>query len=176
MNSKSFFNALTDALSTLRQKSNFIPLLLSIFLSLGVGIITSLLTMNSMDVYETLAKPPFAPPGWVFPIVWTILYTLMGISAYLIYVSQSPDKFSALATYALQLFLTFVWSIVFFNMKQYLLAFFILILLWLSIIFMIRSFSKINTVAARLQIPYLIWVTFAAYLNLAIAILSIMER
>lgn len=176
MNSKSFFNALTDALSTFRQKSNFIPLLLSIFLSLGVGIITSLLTMNSMDVYETLAKPPLAPPGWVFPIVWTILYTLMGISAYLIYISQSPDKFSALTTYALQLFLTFVWSIVFFNMNQYLLAFFILILLWISILFMIRSFSKINTVAARLQIPYLIWVTFAGYLNLAIAILSIMER
>ena len=129
-----------------------------------------------MNIYETLAKPPFAPPGWIFPIVWTILYTLMGISAYLVYISPSLDKSSALTTYVLQLLFTFIWSIVFFNMKQYLLAFFILILLWLSVFFMIRSFAKINTTAARLQIPYLIWITFAGYLNLAIVILNVLKR
>lgn len=156
----------------LKSNSAF-TLIFSIVLSLSVGLITAFLTKNSSSVYQSLVKPPLSPPAYVFPIVWTILYTLMGISAFLIYTSFFPYKYSALKIYFLQLLLTFIWSVVFFNMNQYLLAFFILILLWICIFAMILAFSKINKTAAKLQIPYLLWVTFAGYLNLAIYFLSI---
>ena len=151
---------------------NWKPLLVSIGIALGIGALAGFLTQNSMDIYAQLKQPALSPPGWVFPIVWTILYLLMGISAYLIYESKSPLKEKALTIYAWQLFFNFLWSIVFLNLQNILLAFIVLLILWLLIIAMIRSFKAINPLAAWLQIPYLLWVTFAGYLNLMLYILN----
>lgn len=148
------------------------PFILNLLISLGVGGVAALLTKENMNVFETLVKPSLTPPQIVFPIVWTILYVLMGISAYIVYESRCPLKRDALLLYGIQLVLNFAWSLVFFNLKNYLLAFIVLVVLWLAIIWMIYKFFKISPLAAKLQIPYLVWVTFAAYLNLAIVILN----
>ena len=147
-------------------------LIISIAISLGVGALSGYLTKDSMSMYQALVKPPLTPPGWVFPVVWTILYVLMGISAYLIYISDSKEKVQALQIYAIQLMLNFIWSLAFFNMQAYLLAFVILLLLWISIFTMIKKFYEIDPIAGKLQVPYLLWVTFAGYLNLAIYFLN----
>lgn len=154
------------------MKIQWKSLIASIAISLFVGGLAGFLTRNSMDLYQTLKKPPLSPPGWVFPVVWTILFLLMGISAYLIYVSEDSLKDKALQIYGTQLFLNFTWSVVFFLMQNYWLAFAILLLLWLMILMMIVSFYSINKTAGLLQIPYLLWVTFAGYLNLMIAIMN----
>ena len=129
-------------------------LIISLIISLGVGGLSALFTMGSMDIYKYLDKPPLAPPSIVFPIVWTILFILMGISAYLIYESNSENKQSALLIYGIQLLVNFLWPIL------------------ILIIVMIVKFFKINKLAAYLQIPYLIWVAFATYLNLGFYILN----
>lgn len=148
---------------------------IAIIIPLAVGGLSALLTMGSMDLYETIIQPPLAPPAILFPIVWTILYTLMGISSGIIYNSQNGTEAArnnALAVYALQLFINFIWSIVFFNLRAFLPAFVLILVLWVLIIVMIIRFYKIDKTAALLQIPYLLWVTFAAYLTLAIYILN----
>jgi len=145
---------------------------ISILIALGVGGLSAFLTRGEMRVYSTLVQPPLAPPSWLFPIVWSILFILMGISAGMIYLSHSYEKGSALTVYGLQLAVNFIWSLIFFNMKAYYLAFFWLLLLLALIIIMVYKFCKINKTAAYLQIPYLLWVTFAGYLTLAIAILN----
>lgn len=149
-------------------------LMISIAISLGVGALAGYLTRNSVAIYSQLVKPPLSPPQWVFPVVWTLLYILMGISAYLVYQSDADtkEKKDALRVYGIQLLLNFVWSLVFFNMQAYLLAFIILIFLWFAIYIMIERFSAINMAAGKLQIPYLLWVMFAGYLNLAIICLN----
>jgi len=152
--------------------TNIKALVISILISLGVGGLSGFLTRNSMDVYKDLIKPELSPPGWVFPIVWTILFILMGISAYLVYRSDSPYRNSSLKIYALQLVVNFFWTIIFFNLQMYLLAFLWLLLLWVLILLMIVSFHKVNKTAAYLMIPYLLWVTFAGYLNLSIYLLN----
>ncbi len=146
----------------------------SILISLAVGILSALATMGNMDIYATINTPPLAPPAILFPIVWTVLYILMGVSAAIIYLSnaQADEKTKALFTYAVSLFVNFFWSIFFFNMQAFLLSFIWILLLWGLIILTIIDYYPINKVAAFLQIPYLIWVTFAAYLNLAIVLLN----
>ena len=149
--------------------------IIAIIIPLAVGGLSALLTMGSMDLYETIIQPPLSPPAILFPIVWTILYTLMGISSGIIYNSQNGTEAArnnALAVYALQLFINFIWSIVFFNLRAFLPAFILILVLWVLIIVMIIRFYKIDKTAALLQIPYLLWVTFAAYLTLAIYILN----
>lgn len=141
-------------------------------LSLGAGALSASLTKGSQAIYEILSKPPWSPPAIVFPIVWTILYTLMGISAYLIYTSDSTKKKDALFIYIAQLALNVAWSIIFFNLHEYWLAFVWIIALWIAIYTMIRVFLEINKVAGWLQIPYLLWVTFASYLTLGIYYLN----
>lgn len=148
------------------------PLISSLLISLGVGGVSGFLTRNSMEVYKSLAQPPYAPSAAVFPIVWTMLYFLMGVSAYMIYVSNSPQKYRALTIYAAQLAVNFVWPLIFFGARRYLLAFVWLVILWLLVIEMIRSFYKIKPYAAYIQIPYLLWITFAGCLNLAIYLLN----
>ncbi|WP_394927216.1 TspO/MBR family protein [uncultured Robinsoniella sp.] len=154
------------------MKIKFDKLIISILIPLAVGQISSLLTRSPSDTYEMLAKSSVSPPGVIFPIVWTILYFLMGISCYLIITSGSEDTKNALIWYALQLTLNFFWSLIFFNLQFYLFAFFWLILLIACIIIMIIKFYKINPLAAYLQIPYLLWCIFAAYLNLSIYLLN----
>lgn len=151
------------------------PFVISIAISLGVGALSALLTSGSMDIYSDIVQPPLAPPSILFPIVWTILYVLMGIGAALVYNKkdeQPKEVRDALTVYAVSLFLNFFWSIIFFNMRAFLFAFIWLVLLWASILVTILKFRKISPLAAYLQIPYLIWVTFAGYLNLAIFLLN----
>lgn len=140
-------------------------LLISILIPLAVGSISSLFS-QAAATYRELNQPPLAPPSIVFPVVWTILYILMGISSYMIYMSQDPGRIQALKIYALQLFFNFGWSILFFTFSKYLLAFFWLIAFIILIAAMIKQFYKISPAAAYLQIPYLLWCLFAAYLNL----------
>ena len=147
-------------------------LLWNLFIPLAGGAIVGFLTKNSMNVYNNVARPALAPPPIVFPIVWSILYVLMGISSYLIYESKSIYKEKSLYVYYIQLILNFTWPIVFFSGKMFLVAFFILLLLWGMVIWMTGLFYKVKPVAAYLQIPYLIWLGFAAYLNLSIGFLN----
>lgn len=145
-------------------------LIKSIALPLLVGAVAGLLTRNAMQDFDVLIKPPLSPPGWLFPVVWTILYTLMGISAYIIKTSDADAeaKSDALMIYNYQLIVNFLWSIFFFNFEWRLFSFFWILLLWVLIILMIRQFDKISHTAAYLNIPYLLWVTFATYLNYGI--------
>ena len=153
---------------------NLKKLLINIGISVGTGLLAAFLTRNSMAIYQTFEKPPLAPPAWFFPVVWTILYTLMGVSAYRISQSDAneADKERALSIYGFQLLFNFLWSIVFFNFNSFLIAFIVILALWSMIIAMIITFRKIDPLAGNLQIPYLLWVTFAAYLNLAIYLLN----
>lgn len=148
------------------------PYLISIAIALAAGGLGGIVTYRGLPAYEQLTKPPLTPPSIVFPIVWTILYVLMGISAAIIYQSPTVRRDTALAIYALQLLFNILWSVFFFGMQAYLFSFLWLVLLWLLILLMIKSFSKINKTAALLQIPYLLWVTFAGYLNFAIWMLN----
>ncbi len=145
-------------------------LITCIAIPLIVGGIAGFLTRNSMDVFKALEKPPLAPPGWLFPVVWTILYILMGISSYIVLTeNEPPHKISAaMKIYYYQLVVNFLWSIFFFNFGWYLFSFVWLMLLWVMIIVMIWKFSDISKAAAYMNIPYLLWTTFAAYLNFGI--------
>ncbi len=148
---------------------------ISVLFALAVGGLAAWLTMDSMDIYGSITQPALAPPAWLFPVVWTVLYVLMGISSTIVYTDKnaSPkEKASAIKVYALQLIVNFFWSLIFFNLRNYLFAFIWLILLWVLILIMIVKFYKIRPVAGLLQIPYLLWVTFAGYLNLMIYLLN----
>ena len=152
------------------KKSNGTLLLASLAISLGAGALSRILTSGSMEQYETLYKPPLAPPGWLFPIVWTILFILMGIAAYLVARQGGEGSREALALYLIQLLANVAWSVIFFRFEAYLLAFAWLLLLWYLILITIQHFAPISRTAALLMLPYLLWVTFAGYLNLAIAL------
>lgn len=145
---------------------NWKKLIVNILIPLVIGGIVSLIMMPFND-YESLTQPFLALPAIAFPIVWTILYILMGISAYLI-----SKKDSIPLIYYVQLFVNALWSIIFFVFKLRLLAFFWLVLLVVLVILMIIKFRKSDKTAAYLQIPYLLWVVFAGYLNLAVYLLN----
>lgn len=152
------------------KKIQWKPLLLSLALSLGTGVIGGLLTFGSMGKYEEMYRPPLSPPGWVFPVVWTVLYLLMGIAAYLIYLADTEEKYGALRIYLVQLPVNMIWPFLFFNFEAYFLAFTWLILLWYLVKITTKQFYQIDKLSGRLLLPYLLWVTFAGYLNLAIAV------
>ena len=142
----------------------------SILFPVLVGALVGLITSGSMD-YNILQKPPLAPPGAVFPIVWTILYILMGISYGILKVNNQTDE-EIDWIYYIQLAINALWSIIFFNFKWRLFAFIWIILLVVAIISMIRKFFGKNKVAGLLQIPYILWVIFATYLNFGFYILN----
>lgn len=149
-------------------------LIISIAIPLAVGGLSSLITGGGMDSFGMLNKPPLSPPGILFPIVWTILYTLMGIASYLVFISDADreEKNNALFIYGLQLAVNFFWPIFFFQLEWYLFSFFWLLLLWVFILRTIMLFYPISKTAAYLLFPYLLWVTFAGYLNLGIYFLN----
>ncbi len=151
------------------------PYLISILIALGVGGLSAFLIRENVYIYAFLRKPPLAPPAILFPIVWTPLYILMGVSSTRIFLQRAAypdDVFDALLNYTLQLILNFLWPVIFFNMHTYLFAFIWLVVLWTSILKMIFKFSRLDTAAAYLQIPYLLWVTYAGYLNFMIYLLN----
>lgn len=151
------------------------PYVILVAIALGVGALSAFFTRGNMGIYDRIQTPPLAPPGILFPIVWSILYTLMGISSAIIYTKGRDENipvYDALRIYAIQLVVNFFWSIIFFNLEAFLFAFLWLLLLWVLIMIMIKKFYKIDKTAAYLQIPYLLWVTFAAYLNFAIFLLN----
>ena len=149
------------------------PYIVSVVLALGTGALAALLTRNNMNIYQKTVMPPFSPPAAVFPIVWTVLYIFMGISSARIFLSEEGEiREAALKAYGLQLAINFLWSLVFFNMRAFLLAFALIIVLWVLILAMIKLFYDIVPWAGYLQVPYILWVTFAAYLNLMIYILN----
>ncbi|MDD3221556.1 MAG: tryptophan-rich sensory protein [Clostridia bacterium] len=150
----------------------FKKLILYLAIPLAIGALTAFLIRDSIPIYEGVRQPPASPPTWLFPVVWTILYILMGISSYIVGVSHSSEKAEALGLYGLQLFLNFLWPLIFFNAQNYLLAFIILVLLWYVLFKMIREFWQISPIAGKLQIPYILWSTFAAYLNLGVYLLN----
>ena len=153
------------------KKINWKNLIISIIIPIIIGSLIGLLTGNS-ESFKTLVKPDFAPPGYLFPIVWTILYTLMGISFYLISESNSLNKDDATVIYIVQLIVNFLWSVLFFGLNLRLFSFFWIILLIVLVLIMIVRFFWINKLSAYLQIPYLLWLLFAAYLNLSIYLLN----
>lgn len=141
---------------------------------LGIGAVSGFITKDGMKSFETLNKPPLSPPGWLFPIVWTILYTLMGISSWLVLTSgaEKEEVEKAMKVYGYQLAVNFLWPTFFFNLQWHLFAFGWLALLWGLVLWMIRLFGRISKAAGRLNWPYLGWLTFAGYLNLGIWLLN----
>ena len=156
------------------MKLKWKPLVFFLAVPLVVGTLSALLTGSNMADFASLVKPPLSPPGWLFPVVWTILYLMMGLASYLIYTSGAPrsERITALGVYAIQLAVNFFWSIIFFRMELYLFAFFWLILLWLLILDTLILFRRISQPAGWLLLPYLLWVAFAGYLNLGIFLLN----
>jgi tryptophan-rich sensory protein len=148
------------------------PLLISLLLSLGVGALSALITGSSTQIYDTLRRPRLSPPGAVFPVVWTFLFVLMGIAAYLVYKHAAGRAKAALAVYGAQLLVNLLWAPIFFRGRAFLFAFFWLALLWVLVTATIALFYRVNKAAAYLTAPYLLWVTFAGYLNLAIYLLN----
>ena len=147
----------------------------SVAIALSIGLISALLTRQNMNIYSEITTPPLSSPSILFPIVWTVLYLLMGISAAMIFTNKTASvqlKNQALSTYATSLVFNFLWSIIFFNMRAFALAFVWILILLALIIITIRKYRKIDSVAAYLQIPYALWVTFAAYLNAGIWMLN----
>ena len=138
--------------------------------ALAVGGLSAFFTRNNMDINNDVLMPPLSPPPILFPIVWSILFILMGISAAMIYNSNTPksQKYTALKIYALSLAVNFSWNIIFFNLRAFGFAFFWLLLLLFLIVLTIIKYFKINKIAAYLQIPYALWVTFAGYLTAGI--------
>ena len=145
-----------------------------ILLSEAAGALSGWLTREGTKAYQTsIVQPPLSPPGIVFPIVWSILFALMGIGAARVYLTApSGRRTRALAVFFLQLLFNFFWSIIFFNAQAFGFALLWLSVLWGLILWMIRAFSKVDRAAALLQIPYLLWVSFAAYLNAGVWLLN----
>jgi len=150
------------------MKINKKSLIINILIPLAVGGIAALLTRDSMMLYANVRKPPLSPPAIVFPIVWTILYVLMGISAYIVMEKGGCDS----TLYSLQLFVNFLWPIFFFGFEAYLFAFVLLLVLIGLVVGMIVTFYRCDKLAGYLKIPYLVWLLFAGYLNLGVYLLN----
>ncbi len=155
------------------MKFNIKKLILCLAIPLGVGGLSTLLS-GGMFNYQELNQPPLSPPGWLFPVVWTVLYLLMGYASYRVLTSDKDAQqvHNALVFYILQLLFNFLWPIVFFRWDAYLAAFIVLLVLWILIAVTIWKFNSIDERAGDLLLPYLLWVTFAGYLNLGVYLLN----
>ena len=153
------------------MKINYKKLILIILGTFLIGSFFSFFIPNSRGFYSALEKPPLSPPGILFPIVWSILYILMGISLYIVSESETRKEENYLI-YIIQLVVNSLWTLLFFGLNLQLLSFLWILLLIVLVVVMIISFYQTNKLAGLLQIPYLIWLLFAAYLNLGIYILN----
>ena len=147
-------------------------LLFYIITTILIGKIPSIFVFKSMNIYNSLNRPPLSPPSIVFPIAWTILYILMGISIYIIMQSKRKLKKNARLIYYIQLVTNALWAPIFFGFKEYFLAFLWILMLIVFVITMILTFYKISKKAAYIQIPYLLWLLFASYLNFGVFVLN----
>ncbi|MBR6549471.1 MAG: tryptophan-rich sensory protein [Clostridia bacterium] len=155
------------------MKINWKKLLICLAIPLGVGGLSAWLTMDAMSVFEQVKQPPLSPPSLLFPVVWTLLYLLMGFGSYLIARDDRVGRrTTALTVYGIQLAFNFFWSIWFFNLQAFWFAFVWLLILWVLIGLTMVLFYRLNKKAGWCLLPYLIWVTFAGYLNFAIALLN----
>ena len=145
-----------------------------VLLTLAAGFLGGALggMLNGGMSFDELVKPPLTPPAWVFPVVWSILYVLMGITAYLVYHSDDLDRSAPLRMYLLQLIVNILWPLFFFRLEWRLFAFFWLLLLIALVTLTMVGFKHISLAAYYLMIPYLLWILFAAYLNLAFYLLN----
>ena len=155
-------------------KERWKSLIVCLLIPLAVGGLSAWLSGGGMQTFAQLNKPPLSPPGWLFPVVWTVLYLLMGFASWLVLTSDKPKMQikSALQIYGLQLVVNFFWSIIFFSLQRYLFAFFWLLLLWVMIIMTMMRFYRIRELAGEVLLPYFLWVTFAGYLNFVISLLN----
>ena len=149
-------------------------IVLWVIITEAVGFLSYLLTKDGINFFEATAnKPLLQPPGWVFTVVWAILFGLMGVSAGRIWNhTDSENRRWSLNLFVLQLVLNLFWSLIFFNAQAYGVAAVWIVLLWIAVFFMILRFSRIDTLAAWLQVPYLVWLTFATYLALGVWLLN----
>ena len=144
----------------------------SLILCIGGGLISGCISGMYGDD-ESFIRPEIYPPGWTFSVIWTILYTLMGISLYLVLISNnSKDKTAALMVFGLQLIMNFIWSPVFFIGSYYSAAFILLVAIFVSVLIMIWAFEKVNRLASSLQLPYVVWLCIALYLSYSVYVLN----
>lgn len=160
-----------------KKYKGYLPsLLVSLAIPLAVGILSALITKGNMSIYNEIKKPPLSPPAMLFPIAWSILYILMGISSFLVCKNKNERNGEAvklaLTYYAISLSLNFLWSILFFNLRVFAIAVACILMLLFFIIKTVISYFKVSPTAAYLQMPYIVWVAFATYLNIAISIIN----
>lgn len=155
------------------KKINWLQLVIIVLITELIGVLSSSLSGNTGQIYSFLVKPPLSPPGWLFGVIWPILYLLMGIAAYIIY--QSPETLErkrATTLYWGQLFVNFLWPILFFRFGWYWISVLVILILDVLVYITTIKFYNINKVAGYLMIPYLLWILFATYLNIGIAALN----
>ena len=159
---------------SMKPKIKWKPLLLALALPLAVGGFSAFLTRDGMRAFASLRQPPLSPPAWLFPVVWTLLYLSMGLASYLVWVSGVSDRRRdrALTVYGLSLAANYLWPILFFTVQAWLAAFLLLLLLWALVGIAALLFGAITPRAGKLLLPYLAWLTFAAYLNLGVWLLN----
>lgn len=153
------------------KKKDILLLIICILIPLTVGLLSAHIS-GGFSLYESLEQPPLSPPAALFPIVWTILYILMGISSYIILKSRSSGRTFALKLYAANLFFNFFWPVIFFGKMDFFFALIWLIIMFLVVLWMTASFFKIEKCAALLNIPYILWLIFAGYLNFMVFLLN----
>ena len=156
------------------MKIRWKTLIFNLAVPLITGAVSGFLTRSAMQQYGQLNQPPLSPPSAVFPVVWTTLFLLMGLSAYLVTMKRSDGlkSFDLPAVYWIQLIVNFIWPLIFFNLAIYGIALAWLILLIILVIYMIFQFHDITPAAGWLQVPYLLWLIFAGYLNAGIWLLN----
>ena len=140
----------------------------------AIGLLSGLLSRGGVQVYaQTVVKPPLAPPGWIFPVVWSVLYALMGVGAARVWLyNDSPKRNMGINLFVAQLVVNFFWSLIFFNLQAFGFAFLWLLILLAIVVWMACVFYKVDQLAGFLQIPYIIWLVFAAYLSAGVWILN----
>ena len=157
----------------MKKAKKALPFIIGILIPLALGGLSALLTMSDMKDYAGIMKPPLSPPAILFPIAWSLLYTLMGIASALVWRERrTDDRQNGLIYYGLQLILNFFWPLVFFSAKEYWFAFAWLLALIAAVIATAVFFRRVNKAAFWLLIPYLAWLAFAAYLNAGVAALN----
>ena len=158
-----------------RKLKDILKLLVSVFACQCAGLIGSIFTMNAIPTwYATLQKPSFTPPNWLFAPAWVTLYLLMGISAFIVWRRglSNPQVRKALVVFVIQLILNALWSVIFFGLQSHVSGVIVIVALWIAILLTILKFSKISSLATVLLLPYILWVSFAAVLNVSIWLLN----